>query len=123
MSALDRAIAHAGAETLRRIEVPEWGEPATVDADGRETAPGKPLVIMYRMVTLDDLAHIQEMDGTSWHKQAARIVALKALDEAGTRIFRGIDAVALRERAAPDVVNRIAVAMLGRFNAEDVRKN
>jgi hypothetical protein len=120
---LDRIHQHAGADLRRRIEVPEWGEPAVIDAEGNEVSPAKPLVILYDMVTLDDLATIHDLDGSTWHKQAPRIVAMKSLDEAGEPLFRMIDAVALRQRAAPDVVNRIALAMLGRTTVEEAAKN
>jgi hypothetical protein len=103
--------------------VPEWGEPAVIDEAGNESLPAKPLAIFYRMVTLDDLALVNEFDGDQWHKQAARIVALKSLDEDGKRLFKTIDAVTLRETAAPDVVNRIAVSMLGRLTVEEAAKN
>lgn len=119
---ISRIHEHAGAELLRRIEVPEWGEPAVLEGDVVVT-PAKPLVIFYNMVTLDDLATINELDGPNWHRQAPRIVAMKSLDESGKKLFNMIDAVDLRERAAPDVVNRIAIAMIGRVTVEDAVKN
>lgn len=111
MNLKDTIAAHAGADRVRVIEVPEWGE------------PGVPLRIHYRMVTLDDLALANELDGPQWHKQAARIVAVKAMDEQGNRLFKTIDTEWLRSSAAPDVINRVATAMLGRLTVEDARKN
>lgn len=110
-SILDRVRAHAEPEKVRRLEVPEWGE------------DGKPQVITYTMVTLDDMATVDEADGDQWYKRAARIVALKARDEAGNRLFSLGDAVTLREAAAPHVVNRIAMAMLGGTTVEQAAKN
>lgn len=120
---LNRIKEHAGPNIIRRIEVPEWGTPAALDDTGREISPAVPLVIQYKMLTLDDLATIHDLDGSSWHKQAARIVAMKALDEKGERMFQLIDAIELRETAAPDVVTRVALAILGRVTVEDARKN
>ena len=107
----ERIRAHARPDQVRRIEVPEWGE------------DGKPLVVTYRMMTLDDMALVNELEGASWHKQAARIVVLKACDEQGNRLFAMADAPELRETAAPDVVTRIALAILGRMTVEEAEKN
>lgn len=123
MRALDRIKAHAAADRVRRIEVPEWGEPEVRSAAGEMVTPAAPLIIFYRMVTLDDLALVHELDGSVWQKQAARIVVLKSEDETGAKIFKMTDALTLRAEAAPDVVNRIAVAMLGRMSIEDAEKN
>ena len=111
MSLIDTIAKHAEPERTRVLEIPEWA----VD--------GAPLRIYYRMVTLDDMALVTELDGSAWHKQAARFVTLKAEDEKGNKLFKAADAAMLRERAAPDVVNRIALAMLGRLSIEDAEKN
>lgn len=118
-----RIRAHADGDTVRRLEVPEWGEPAELAKDGKVKTPAKPLVVTYTMVTLNDLALITKLDGEEWNKRSARIVALKAMDEAGKKLFTLGDATELREVAAPEVVNRIALAMLGRFSLEDAEKN
>lgn len=115
MSALlDRIKAHANGERVRRIEVPEWAL-----EEG-----GPPLVITYTMVTLDDLSLINEADGGGdFNKQAARVIALKAMDESGNRLFALGDAPAIRATAAPEVVKRIAMAMLSRVSIDDAEKN
>lgn len=112
---LDRIKAHADPKRVRRIEVPEWAV-----EEG-----GPPLVITYSMVTLDDLSFVNEADGGSsdFNKQAARVIALKALDEKGERLFSIGDAIAIRETAAPEVVKRIALAMLSRVSMDDAEKN
>lgn len=110
-SLLERIEAHTQPDLRRRFEVPEWGE------------EGKPLVITYQMMTLDDLAVVTELEGSQWHKQAPRIVVMKACDEAGTKLFKMVDANFLRERAAPDVVNRIALSIMGRLTVEEAEKN
>lgn len=100
------------AQKLRRIEVPELP-----DADG------KPLSIYYRMITLEDLATIHELDGSNWQKQSPRLVVMKACDADGKLLFAPGDVVTLREEAPPEIVNRIALAMLGRVSLEDAEKN
>lgn len=125
MTLLATIAKHFDADKLRVIEVPEWGTPAVLDAKGKETTPAKPLRIHYLAVTLDDMALIAEMDGTSFDKQVARVVALKALDADGKRLFKTIDAVQLRKVAAPDVVKRVAIEMLGRnsLDEDQIEKN
>ncbi|KRA44699.1 hypothetical protein [Devosia sp. Root635] len=109
---LDRIKAHAEPDRVRRLPVPEWAPEG-----------GTALILTYRMVTLDDLSLVQEMDGDAWHKRAARIIALKACDENGQRLFAVGDAVALRQTADPGVISRIALQMLGRTSIEDAEKN
>jgi hypothetical protein len=113
-SLLDRIKAHADPKRMRRIEVPEWAV----------EQGGPPLVITYSMVTLDDLSLVNEADGGGdFNKQAARVIALKALDEKGERLFSLGDATVIRETAAPEVVKRIAMAMLSRVSIDDAEKN
>jgi hypothetical protein len=110
---LDAIKAHAKPDQVRTIPVPEWAlEPG-----------GAPLVIHYTMVTLDDLAVVTELDGQEWSKRAARIICLKAMDETGKKLFAMGDALVLRSTAAPEVVNRLAMQMLGRTSIEDAAKN
>ena len=111
MSLLKTIAEHAEAGRTRRIEVPEWG------------SPGEPLVITYSMVTLDDLSMVSELDGQEWNKRAARVVALKACDVDGNKLFAIGDAIEIRRTAAPEVVNRIAMQMLARTSIETAEKN
>lgn len=123
MNVIDRIKAHANPERVRRLEVPEWGDEAELDAEGEVVKPAKPLVITYAMVTLEDLSLITELDGQEWNKRASRVVVLKACDEDGNRLFKTGDAIEIRRVAAPEVVNRIAMAMLGRVSIGDAEKN
>ena len=120
---LARALAHADAGRVRIIEVPEWGEPAVLDTSGAVITEARPLRLHYSMVSLEDLAEVSDRVGSNWQRQAAFIVAMKSKDDQGNRLFRMIDHVDLFEKAAPDVINRIAIAMLGRTSAEDAEKN
>ena len=113
MSLLDVIKAHAKPDQVRTIPVAEWAlEPG-----------GPPLVIHYTMVTLEDLSVITELDGQDWSKRAARIICLKSMDAEGKKLFAMGDAIALRTTAAPEVVNRLAMQMLGRTSIEDATKN
>ncbi len=122
-SLLERIKAHSEPAKVRRLEVPEWGTPPVLGENGEEIEPGKPLVITYTMVTLDDLATVSAVDGDEHYKRIARIVAMKALDENGQRLFTMTDAVTLREIASPAVVNRIGMSMLGGLTIEQAEKN
>lgn len=110
---LDTIRAHARPDQVRTIPVPEWAP----------EADGAPLVIHYTMVTLDDLSIVTELDGQEWNKRAARIICLKATDAQGNKLFAMGDAIALRSSAAPEVVSRIAMQMLGRTSMDDAVKN
>jgi len=123
MSLLDTIRAHADPDKVRMLEVPEWGRPAELDAAGKIVEPAKPLQVFYTMVTLDELATVHQLDGDKWHHQAARLVAMKAMDAEKRRLFKTIDAEFLRENAAPEVIQGIAMAMLGRITMDDATKN
>lgn len=123
MSVLDKVRQHAEPKLVRRLEVPEWGDPAEFGPDGAETVPAKPLEIFYTMLTLGELAEIEQLGMKTFSEQAAHIVAMKACDAAGKPLFKRIDARTLQEEAAPDVVKRIALEILGRVTVEDARKN
>lgn len=114
MSALlSRIKAHAEPDLVRKVSVPEWA-----------LEDGKPLIITYTMVTLDDLSVVIELDGSGdFNKHAARIVAMKACDESGNRLFKIADATVIRTTADPTVVKRIAMSMLARTTIEDAEKN
>lgn len=110
---LDAIKAHSQPDLRRRIEVPEWS------VDG-----SKPLVITYTAANLDDIAFIQEAAGsTAFAKTAPYVLAYKACDEDGQKLFKMGDAVVLRSTAAPEVVTRIAMQIMARTTIEDAEKN
>ncbi len=113
-SLIDAISGHAQPNLVRRIEVPEWS------TDGGAT----PLAVHYTMVTLDDMHQANELAKSgALAKTAPYIVVMKACDEKGNLLFKMGDASWLRENAAPDVLQRIALAMLGRVNIEAARGN
>lgn len=115
MNPLQTAIvAHAQPELRRRIEVPEWS------VDGGKT----PLSIHYTMVTLEEQHQANELAKSgALIKFGPYLLAMKATDEKGEKLFKMGDVPWLRENAAPDVVQRIVIAMLGRVSIEDARGN
>lgn len=120
---LERVRAHAEPARVRRLEVPEWGDPPVVDDTGAEVEPAKPFEIFYTMLTLGELSQIEQLGMKTFSEQAAHIVAMKATSADGKPLFRRIDARTLSEEAAPDVIKRIALEILGRVSIEDARKN
>ncbi len=115
MNPLQQAIAnHAQPEARRRIEVPEWS------LDGGAT----PLVIYYTMVTLDDLQQVNEMAKSgAVNRIAPYLIVLKSTNEKGEQLFKLGDAHFLRTSAAPDVLQSIALKMMGRISEEEARGN
>jgi hypothetical protein len=109
---LDIITAHYRAGDRRKIEVPEWAR------EGE-----KPLTITYMPVTLDDQSHIEKITKGDRHQMAAHLVALKACDAEGKRLFEQMDALTLRQKADPIVVARIAMQMLGGLTLEAARGN
>ncbi|UYN98356.1 MAG: hypothetical protein KIT02_10295 [Devosia sp.] len=111
---LDKIRDHAQPDLQRRLEVPEWS------MDEGKT----PLVIHYRMVTLDDMSTVNDMAKSgALNNIAPYLVALKATDADGKRLFRTADVPWLRENAAPDVLQSIAIQMMGRVSIEEARGN
>lgn len=115
MSTLHDAIqAHSQPELRRHIKVAEWS------LDGGKT----PLSIYYTMVTLDDLHQANDLAGSgATNRIAPYLIAMKATNELGEKLFKTGDVPWLRENAAPDVMQRIAISMLGQVSIEDARGN
>lgn len=115
MSGLHDAITgHAQPHLRRRLEVPEWS------LDGGQT----PLSIFYDMVTLQDQHEANELAKSgALNKIAPWLIVMKARDEKGEKLFKMGDASWLSQNAAPDVVQRVALGMLGRVSVEEARGN
>lgn len=120
---LDKIAGKFDGDRVRRLEVPDWGEPAVRDAAGEVTTPAKPLVMTYSPVTLNDLATIADLDGDNFFHRAARLVCLKARDEQGKPLFSLIDALQLRANADPTVIIGLYTSMVGDRTVDISRKN
>lgn len=126
MDILDVIRTHSQPEKIRTVEVPEWGRPAELDAEGEVVTPAEPLVIHYRMVTLEDMAEAQAaaaLTGGGPLRQAVELICLKACKPDGTPLFKRIDARELMQIAAIEVVLRLSDAMGRRLSSEELRKN
>lgn len=114
MNLHDAIVAHSQPDLRRRIEVPEWS------LDEGKT----PLSVFYTMVTLEEMHQANDLAKSgALNRTAPYIVVMKAMNEQGEKLFKMGDASWLKEKAAPDVLQRIALSMMGRVNAEDARGN
>jgi len=120
---LDRIAARFKAGERLYLDVREWGELEERDADGGVTKPATPLRISYTPVTLENRSTAYQAGGGDPFLMHARLVALKACDEKGERLFDLGDAVDLLKKADPDVISRIAQQMTGRLTVELAEKN
>jgi len=107
--------AHSRPDELRVIEVPEWGE------------PGAPLVIKFKLVSIDDLSLMQrvtksfgtnsnsgERSASSWERAIWLLMRKARAADGETYLFPDMkDGEILRHSADPDVVLRTAARMLG----------
>lgn len=96
MGLLDRAIAHYKAIPREVLEVAEWGD---------ETGPAK---IYYSIPTLQEIEKVRRESKGVEVEMAARLIVLKAEDEAGTKLFQVGDQIKLMRMCHPEVVSRIS---------------
>lgn len=91
------------ADALECVETPEWGD------------KGGPAKVFYRPMTLKDLdalsTHARKGEGNG--TGLARIVALKALNEKGDRLFQMGHTAFIAQHADWQVIKRIADAISG----------
>ena len=112
MSALlERIVARSSADTMRQIEVPEWGE------------NGSPFIIHYKMVTLAELEQVRRTFPENAMRQNVEIICMKALDDAGKPHFARIDAVALMDSVDASLLLRISTQMMTPPSMADALKN
>ena len=110
---LERARLHFKADEPRRIDVPEWGE-----------APGTPLVLFAKPVTMADkkLLNNRYKDG-GLQEMYVHALIVKATDANGKPAFDLGDKRDLMHTADPAVVERIAQQILHVADLEDAEKN
>jgi hypothetical protein len=112
MNLIERIKAHSGgSELVRKIEVPEWG------------TDGEPFVIHHRLVTLEDMKVIQELDPDDSLKQEARLLCLKATDADGTSMLKMVDASELMKVASVLVLRRVVSEMIDPKSPKEIEKN
>ncbi len=113
MSVLDIAKEHWASRPVCTIEVPEWGK------------DGVPLVVHFKTPSAADLSKVVKESKGDPIEQAARLVALKAQDAAGARLFSNADVFSLMREVDPAVVSRIAQAIMAeaKIDVEAAEKN
>ena len=112
MSILERAKAHFDKQEIIEIEVPEW-----------EDESGNPTIIYSKPMTLAEKKTLIKFAKNDDIEFLARLVILKALDQAGNPIFDISDKLTLMNRVDPDVLTRIANRMTEAKSVEAIEGN
>lgn len=115
MSAIDRAKKHFSDLGAMRMEVPEWSDDQ-----------GRPLVVTASPLTLadkDHLAKVGETYGSQSYETMAHILILHARDVNGRPMFTLEHKQDLMRRVDPDVLSRIAVAIVEGTDPKALKKN
>lgn len=109
---IEAARLHFRPEEVRRFEVPEWGE------------PGKPLVLFAKPVTLADKLLFNNRYKTGGVQEMyVTVLIKKAKREDGSAAFTLDDKHALMNSVSPEVVERLAEAILLTVTVEEAAKN
>ncbi len=107
----ERIREHFDPNRARGMAVPEWGE------------DGKPLALTWMPVTVADNAAASAAGCEIWSYRACFLVAHKACDADGNRLFSTIDHLELRQIAHPGVINRIAMTMIAELTVDEAAGN
>ena len=113
MDVIARAKKHFGAIGVQKLEVTEW-----------EDEDGKPTVIHYKPVTLDERQKFRsaaERDGDV--VAYAEVIVAKALNADGSKMFNIADKRALRKEVDPDVIRHVALLMMLVPSVEEMGKD
>ena len=95
------------------IEVPEWGE-----------EEGKPLMIYYKPMTLEQQDTIFKHVNAGSLKSLAQVLITRARHEDGRKMFKQAHMFVLMKQVDPRVVERITTEMAGEeLTDEDAVKN
>ena len=115
MDILTRAQEHFTAileSEMLCVEVPEWGE------------EGKPLMIYYKPMTLEQQDAIFKHVNAGSLKSLAQVLITRARHEDGSKMFRQAQMFILMKQVDPRVVERITTEMAGEdLSDEDAVKN
>jgi hypothetical protein len=108
---LDRAKTHFKNQSVKMIEVPEWGE------------NGVPLIIYSTPFTLAEKDRIYKGTQEQSLKVLVDCIILKAKDEKGDPLFTLEHKRDLLHSVSPEVIVRISNEMLAQVNLDDLIKN
>ena len=113
MKFIDRAKSHFESLGVQHIEVPEWKDEA-----------GNPSVIYWNPITLSEKNKLfRKSENLSDVSILADILIMKSLDKDGNKLFLLEDKIALMHKVDPDVLSKVATAMVQVITPEEVKKN
>jgi hypothetical protein len=110
MALIDRVIAHYKGLPREVIEVPEWG-----DDSG-------PVRIYYTVPTLHEVGRVRREAKGDEIEMAARLIALKAEDESGNKLFQMGDHMKMTRMGHPEVVSRVSAEITKHLAPPDPRE-
>lgn len=112
MAAIDQLKAHFSAQSVRVIEVPEWGE------------ANAPLLIYAKPLTLADKQKLRRlaMEGGEMEVLAHTLI-IKATDGEGQPLFTVADKHDLMHKVDPDVLARVASQITRPRSTDELQKN
>ena len=95
------------------MEIEEWKDEA-----------GNPSVIYWNPITLSEKNKLfKKSDNLNDVSILADILVMKAIDKDGNKLFTLEDKLALMHKVDPDVLSKVATAMVQAINPEQVKKN
>lgn len=123
--AIDRAKAHYDRVGRRRIEVPEWGDPAEKNGDGDVVKPARPFLIFSTPMTIFERRKCSKPGASIDIEMYVSVVMLKAKDKDGKALFseEGDDRHDLLCKVDGAIVTRIALDIMAGPTPQDLEKN
>ena len=127
MTGLVERIKQQGADIRwRALQIPAWGEPASVDADGKEV-PAQPLKVRVKTLSLDEQREWSERIGSGDVSERVLLIMQRTYDANGEKqLFDPADPALfsmLRNEADPMIIGSLVAEILRMTDREAVRKN
>tara|TARA_R110000822_G_C14875097_1_gene445767 strand:- start:148 stop:483 length:336 start_codon:yes stop_codon:yes gene_type:complete len=110
MSVIDRVKNHFESQGVKLINVAEWGE------------EGQPLVIYSTPMSLAEKRNLFKSAKDNDLGVMVDVIALKAKDKDGNKMFKLDDKQVLMNKADPEVIARVAGEILNSVPFEDIEK-
>ena len=112
MKLIDSAKSHFESLGVQHIEVEEWKDES-----------GNPSVIYWNPITLSEKNKLfRKSENLSDVSILADILIMKSLDKDGNKLFTLEDKIALMHKVDPDVLSKVATAMVQVITPEEVKK-
>ena len=113
MKFIDRAKSHFESLGVQHIEIEEWKDEA-----------GNPSVIYWNPINLSEKNKLfRKSDNLNDVSILADILIMKSLDKDGNKLFTLEDKIGLMHKVDPDVLSKVATAMVQVITPEEVKKN